>query len=324
MLLLVVSGVVWKGIMHLERTYLQLIASTFVGRRTDYALQRDNGRYVRVGHPLTYEALHQHVQGAHTVGTYVIDEQGTCRFAVFDADREDGLQVLTQLQTCLAGLSIPSYLEHSRRGGHLWVLLASLVTPAHLRRWLLPSCPEGVEFYPKQEVSAGYGSLMRVPFGVHRLTGKRYGFAGPWQEPVEWLTTLQRAKVPALAPLPSRTPAVQQHTPQSLTTSVVTSDASLCSATIQAWCAAQDALRVIGRYVHLDRRGVGCCPFGEHHSDGKDSHPSFRAYTPRVAGGSCWYCYTWQGGGNLFNFLQRYYHLDARTLWHRLLSGEQF
>jgi len=72
----------------------------------------------------------------------------------------------------------------------------------------------------------------------------------------------------------------------------------------------------------LDRRGMGCCPFGEHHRDRKDRHPSFRVYAPARPGGCCWYCYTWGKGGNVFNFLAHYYRLEARALWSRIRAGE--
>jgi hypothetical protein len=94
--------------------------------------------------------------------------------------------------------------------------------------------------------------------------------------------------------------------------------------TIQAWCASQNPFEVIGRYVQLDHRGIGCCPFGEHHSDGKDSHPSLRVYQPKRAGSSCWYCYVWERGGNLFDFLCYWHDVSARVLWHRILVGEVF
>ena len=94
--------------------------------------------------------------------------------------------------------------------------------------------------------------------------------------------------------------------------------------TIQVWCASQSPLEVIGRYVSLDRRGLECYPFGEHHSDGKDSHPSFRVYQPKRVGGSCWYCYVWEHGGNLFDFLCYWHDVSAKTLWHRILRGEVF
>ena len=42
---------------------------------------------------------------------------------------------------------------------------------------------EGVEIFPKQDsVGKGVGSLIRLPFGVHRKSGKRYGFYTPGGE----------------------------------------------------------------------------------------------------------------------------------------------
>ena len=152
----------------------------FVSRRDDYAIQQMNGRYLRVGSPLTKTALHNHLDGTESLGTYVIDERGRCRFAVFDADAYNGLEVLLGVQGQLADDGVPSYLERSRRGGHLWVLLSTPVLASHIRSWLLPYCPAGVEFYPKQDEGNGYGSLIRLPLGVHLLSGCRYPF-------VEWM-----------------------------------------------------------------------------------------------------------------------------------------
>jgi DNA primase len=98
-----------------------------------------------------------------------------------------------------------------------------------------------------------------------------------------------------------------------------------CTASgLKAWCAAQDPFTVIGQYVELDRRGMGHCPFGAHHSNGVDSHPSFRVYTPARPGGCCWHCYTLGLSGNVFNFLQQYHGLDAKTLWVRIQQGVIF
>ncbi len=162
----------------LQRDLLESFARAFVGRRDDYALQLDTGRYVRVGQLLALDTLYQHLAGKITLGTYVIDEYGLCRFAVFDSDMADGLVQLQGVQCDLANDGIASHLEQSRRGGHLWVLLAQPVQPAEVRAWLLPYCPAGVEFYPKQDqaTGAGYGSLIRVPLGIHRMSGKRYPF----------------------------------------------------------------------------------------------------------------------------------------------------
>jgi hypothetical protein len=319
----------------IDNTLLETFAALFVGRRSDYALQRENGRYMRVGARLTWAALHRHLGGAETIGTYVIDERGCCHFAVFDADRADGLSTLVELQGRLAHDGVPSYLELSRRGGHLWVVLASSLPASVLRRWLLPYCPAEVEFYPKQDEGSGYGSLVRLPLGVHRLTGRRYPFvtckegqvtlvASSASATLAWFATIGRARVPDAAVMPAlaRPGAGQDPAPSLAKTPALASPVSL--ATIHAWCDAQDPFVLIGRYVRLDRRGLGCCPFGGHHANGRDRHPSLRVYPPRSSGGSCWYCYVWRRGGNVFDFLCLYHHLDAKTLWHHVLAGEVF
>jgi hypothetical protein len=85
------------------------------------------------------------------------------------------------LAKALAREVVPSHLEASRRGGHLWLFLAEAVTGQEVRAFghglLAAHDIEGVELYPKQDQLAdGPGSLIRMPFGLHRLTGRRYGF----------------------------------------------------------------------------------------------------------------------------------------------------
>jgi hypothetical protein len=304
----------------------------FVSRRDDYAVQQVSGRYLRVNRPLTKIALRNHLDGAETLGTYVIDERGRSRFAVFDADSQDGLHVLLALQLRLAEDGVPSYLELSRRGGHLWVLFQVPALSSQVRRWLLPYSPAGVEFYPKQNEGRGYGSLIRLPLGMHLLSGHRYPFvewtpdglvevAPTIPEMLEWLAVSARVEVPA--------PALVEALPAPPCTHIVSNSPGTSTAlapsgalTIHDWCQVQDPFAVIGRYVELDARGMGCCPFGWHHDDGRDAHPSFRVYAPRSATSSCWYCYTGEHGGNVFDFLLLYYNLDTRTLWQRILSGE--
>ena len=304
----------------------------FVSRRDDYAVQQMSGRYLRMNRSLATRALRNHLDGAESLGMYVIDERGRCRFAVFDADSHDGLHVLLGLQLRLAEDGVPSYLERSRRGGHLWVLLQVPALASQVRGWLLPYCPAGVEFYPKQDEGKGYGSLIRLPLGIHLLSGRRYPFvewtpdglvevAPTINEMIEWLAVSVRVEVPAPA-LVAAAPAAPHTHIVSNPRATSTVFAPSLEMTIRQWCAMQDPFAVIGGYVELDGRGMGCCPFGWHHDDGRDAHPSFRVYAPRSATASCWYCYTSGHGGNVFDFLLLYHHLDARTLWQRILAGE--
>jgi hypothetical protein len=259
-----------------------------------------------------------------------MNEQGVCSFAVFDADREDGLRCLADLQCKLAASGIPSYLEQSRRGGHLWVFLETPTLARVLRTWLLPFCPAGVEFYPKQDEAAGVGSLIRVPLGVHQLSGRRYPFvvsragqlvpvASRLLDTLAALKEIERARVPQDLLIASR----QTERARSQTSQTTLSPIRWLSrsSTIADWCAEQDPFATIGHYVSLDRRGLGCCPFGEHHTGGRDVHPSFQVFEPKHRGGNCWRCYTGDVSGNVFNFLQLYHKLSAQQLWSWIRIG---
>src|SRR5690348_5748346 len=193
----------------------------------------------------------------------VIDEGGTCHFAVFGADSLDGLVQLLGVQRRLAADGIDSALEGSRRGGHLRVWFASPVAPDLVRRWLLPYCPAGVEFYPKQDAAsfAHPGSLVRVPFGVHRLSGRRYPFLvasgagdrlGPSARTVaaslDWIATVRRVPVPVAVPdvadvREQAGPATKKYSSKRVE---VGTSSPVAPLTIQDWCHRHDALAVIG------------------------------------------------------------------------------
>ncbi|MGH2507053.1 MAG: TOTE conflict system archaeo-eukaryotic primase domain-containing protein [Ktedonobacteraceae bacterium] len=310
----------------------QLLANFCLGRLSDYAVQEADGHYRRVGAPITLTVMRRHLDGVHTIGTYLMDEQGYCFFAVFDADQENGLHLLAHVQERLEADGIHSYLEASRRGGHLWVFLTAPVPAWAVRRWLLPYCPAGVEFYPKQDHTSNYGSLMRVPLGIHRRSGKRYAFL-MWRQgrlvPVGLgmedvlvvLAACERVTVP-----PDLSTAQEQVEREHLHTQSQTKNVpqhpSVGYTTIADWCAAQDPFDLIGNYVRLDSRGLGQCPFGEHHRNGTDLHPSFQVYQPKRPGGGCWRCYTGEVSGNVFNFLQLYRGLTAAALWAQLRSSQ--
>ena len=300
-----------------------------IGRRDSYAVQLANGAYARVCSQVTTHILAEHLAGKLTIGTYVIDERGCCSFAVLDADQENGLAVLRAVQAELAALGVVLHLERSRRGGHGWMWFDRAIEASQVRAFLAPIANRySLELYPKQAASRGVGSLIRVPFGVHRRSGERYPFLDDEGQPIArtlsgalaWLPTARRSQVPTVAasPLPSK--AVEQLAP-ALSANRSTSSKHSHYATIREWNAAHDSFAVIGRYVELDSRGAGHCPFGEHHAGGRDDHRSFQVYEPHQAGGYCWLCHAGEIGGSLFDFLCRYYGKSARELWYQIQRG---
>jgi CHC2 zinc finger len=233
---------------------------------------------------------------------------------------------------------VPTLLEASRRGGHLWVHLVEPTPASVVRAWLLPyAVASGVEFYPKQDLlaSGGSGSLIRLPLGVHRQSRGWYPFVerSTWGELVPvgetmaaccaWVCQhVQWVAVPAeVAVACAESMPVQNESRMDVECGRSVQTASHGSywgyGSIRQWCRSQDIEAVIGRYVALDHHGVGSCPFKEHHFRG-DVRPSFQVFAGRDPH---WYCYTWQRAGDLFDFLCLYYHLTPHEAWQRVQEG---
>ena len=56
-----------------------------------------------------------------TLGAYLLNQESKVRFIVLDNDSEDKWKYLISCGRKLANADIPTYLEKSRRGGHLWM-----------------------------------------------------------------------------------------------------------------------------------------------------------------------------------------------------------
>jgi hypothetical protein len=159
-----------------------VLAQRFVRRWDLYARQIDDGSYVCVHEPLNVSHLFAHLRGEITLGAYLLGRESQARFIVLDADDAQAWERLGHLARALADEDVTACLEGSRRGGHLWLLLAEAVTGRELRAFgqglLAAHQIEGVELYPKQDqIADGPGSLIRMPFGVHQLTGRGYVLA---------------------------------------------------------------------------------------------------------------------------------------------------
>ena len=278
-----------------------VLGQRFVQRWDLYARQLDDGRYICVQDLLNVGHLYAHLRGEMTLGTYVLDQDSQAKFLVLDADDEPSWQCLGQLARSLAGEGVPSYLEQSRRGGHLWLFLAQAAPGLEVRnfgRGLLDAHQvEGVELFPKQDaLTSGPGSLMRMPFGVHQLTGRRYGFydadgallAGTIREQIALLAAPQfvpKAAFEAYRSLVSSRPAEAVVEPLRV-------PAGQLSERIKA---SVTVLEFVSQYVDLKPSGsgvLGLCPFHDDHN------PSFGVNDKR----NFWNCFAGCGGGSVIDF----------------------
>jgi hypothetical protein len=253
-----------------DRNTLVLYRELFVARGDTYAVQREDGRYLRVPLPVTDLVLSVHLRGHVTAGFYALD-QGRCRWVCLDADGPRGWEDLREVQQVLACDGIPGHLEHSRRGGHLWVFFEQPVAAAAARRMAktyLEDAGVDVEVYPKQD-RARYGSLVRGPFGIHRLSGQRYLFAqrGDVEEQLEalWERRVPAAVIETLGRPPRQVEDIRQVcAPPRRRPLKGNSPIALLNQVIDVWELASQATKL------NPKTGMGSCPLHP-----PDRHPSF-------------------------------------------------
>lgn len=198
--------------------------SLFGGREDVHARQwrGKNGKagYSPVEAPLTPAVARNHLLGNETIGVYPIRVDGTVTFCALDIDiekaalehaREDpalldrlrsaAAKEGLALQSALAELGLPALLEDSGyKGRHLWLFLETPEAAevahnfgrlflAERRRILAPGL--ALEFFPRQarlaktDKGRALGNLIKLPLGIHRLSGLRCGLLDDAGEPVD-------------------------------------------------------------------------------------------------------------------------------------------
>lgn len=285
---------------------LEAYTTTFFSRTDVYAIQREDGRYRCIKEPLTQDLIAAHLYGDITLGTYALDSHSQARWLCLDADTQAQWDATWDMARALRQQGVPSYLEGSRRGGHLWLFFSPL--PGEDVRMF--GCAlinqhklEGIELFPKQDqLRTGPGSLVRLPLGIHRKDGFRYYFLNSRGDPLA-ATVRQQMELlatPDLVPEEFIADVLLTHQAEEAVaadlevsaTSPISPDEPL-STRLKASISAQD---FITRYVELDPRGRGLCPFHE------DQHASFSVDLER----DYWNCFAGCGGGSIIDFWMKW------------------
>lgn len=287
------------------------LMNTFFQRQDIHARQLEDGRYVCIKRPLTKDHLISHLKGQITLGTYVLNQQSQTRFIVFDADETLPYVQLTTVRNYLARDGWPSYLESSRRGGHLWIFFTQSISGKSAREighgLLRKFRIEKMELFPKQsKLEDGPGSLIRLPFGIHQKTGQRYDFISPLMEPLA-PTILEQMRImsnPArvdserilrfIGTIPQKKIALPPLENQ------VHPEGSALSEKIKNSIPAFDFIR---NYVNLSEAGYGKCPFHD------DAVNSFAVNKEE----NYWHCFAGCGGGSIIDFWMKYRKCDFKT-----------
>ena len=299
------------GPEHLARP-AEILGKRFIQRHDLYAAQLMDGRYICNHQPLSSDYLFDHLRGTLTLGTYLLDQDSKAQFVVLDADGKNGWNDLLGLASKLEADNVPAYLEKSRRGGHLWVFFGRSVDGGDARSFARGILEKhdltGIEIYPKQDnVDKGPGSLIRLPFGIHRLTGRRYGFYTPSGEPLAKTLTEQVYILESPQVVSNALFSAYQSVSPSLTPEarldVLSDPTDVVSKRIKTQ---MTALEFISRYVDLKQTasgGVGLCPF---HAD---EHSSFGVNDK----GNYWHCFAGCGGGSIIDFWAKWRTKQGET-----------
>jgi len=292
----------------------QLFETHFMQRQDVYAKQLKDGRYVCVQQPLQTKHIIAHLQGKMTLGAYLLDKESRARFLVLDADDDEEWRILIDIAHHLTKQDTTTYLEQSRRGGHLWLFFEQAIAGEKVRRLgqgILAEWGKGsIELYPKQDKLTGsVGSLIRLPFGIHRRSGKRYGFIDIQSQPlaptmaqqIQMLTQPETATKPLFdrfakhAPTPPQKPYFE---PKDSARGTV-------SERIKS---AVSVREFVGQYVDLSAKGVGPCPFHD------DQIASFSIHDE----GNYWHCFACNKGGSIIDFWMMYRQCDFKQALREL------
>lgn len=289
---------------------VEIMSRQFVQRWDKYPKQLPDGQYVTVHQPLTSQLLLAHLQGAETLGTYLLNPQSQARFMVLDADNEPDRRRLVALSQVLSQLACPSYLEASRRGAHLWFFFDKSLEGEAVRRFgkglLAYFNLTAIELYPKQERlrGEGPGSLIRLPFGVHRKSGKRYGFYTSEGQPLAPTLSAQLLVLSAPQTVPERLfthyAEYAAAPPPQPVFELVDGVEEQPSDRIKAAISCYD---FVGQFVSLATSGRGQCPFHD------DQVASFSVN----AQDNYWHCFAGCGGGSVIDFWMRWHKVDFVT-----------
>jgi len=189
----------WDEAVHRYMDYFRGRSECFARQWAD----KENGSqgYVPVRRRMEASDVLDHIQGRKTYGIYLLQEDNRIRLAVIDADLHQRLRtgrisaadkdafirernyLLTRLPELGQERGLPCLVEYTGgKGYHFWYFFTESV-PAALPRLALGRLVKRIapdlscfnlEVFPKQDQLSGkgLGNLVKLPLGLHRVTGK--------------------------------------------------------------------------------------------------------------------------------------------------------
>ncbi len=182
----------------------------FSGREDCFARQwadKKEGKqgYVPVRRPMGVEDVEEHLRGRKTYGIYLLRRDATVKTAVMDVDvapkfregqlskedrgilRREGAYLMKRIRDMSEDAGCSPLVEFSGgKGFHFWFIMDRPIPAGQAKQWLerireplyRDLSAFSLEVFPKQGelTGKGMGNLVKLPLGVHRVTGKRSYF----------------------------------------------------------------------------------------------------------------------------------------------------
>ncbi len=199
------------GSKHITQSLINLIYRLFICRTDRYGIQwfrNGDVSYRAEREKITPDLLRRHLNDRITLATYAGRPPGRCKFLAFDFDYLD-LKPVWRLQDFFSRYGAKIYVEFSgKKGHHGWLFTDQAPNwkiRAVARRAVEETGIGDLEIFPAQnEVSKEHpGSLIKLPLGKHRATGKRCLFLNsegqPYGNQYEFLQKIQKVDIESLA-----------------------------------------------------------------------------------------------------------------------------
>jgi hypothetical protein len=219
----------------------------FSGREDCFARQWVNKPeakqgYVPVRRPMGEHDVEEHLSGKKTYGIYLLRSDSSVKTAVVDVDldarfrnrrlsqedtsliRRERAYMFTRIGDLARDAGLAPVAEFSGgKGFHFWFFFARPVAAGKARRPLeqisrmlgKDLSAFQIEVFPKQDSLSGkgFGNLVKLPLGVHRLTGKRSYFVACHDRGVEaqlaFLQKIEKTSPEQMIPLAGEAKAAE-------------------------------------------------------------------------------------------------------------------
>lgn len=184
---------------------LKLFKSYFRGREDTFAEQTNSG-YSRIAREFTDQDLLAHLTGQKSYGIYTVIPPNKTHFLLWDIDHRD-LFYLEKIKEASIKVGIKQeqlLLEDSGgKGYHGWIFFDEALDAQKVQDLgrivvALAEIEISIEVFPKQGKVGdnSFGSLVKLPIGIHQESKKRSVFLNSKFEPTStwplWLTAIQK------------------------------------------------------------------------------------------------------------------------------------